>query len=142
MVVQTDEEIKKILRESRTVAVVGCSRDPEKDAHRVPRYLQEQGYKIIPVNPQATAGAILGERAYPSLAELEGKERVDIIDIFRPGEEVYRIVQEAIKLKPKAIWMQLGIVDEAAAKLAEDHGIAVVMDRCMMAEHRRLLGKS
>lgn len=140
MVVQTDEELKRLLGESRTVAVVGCSRDPEKDAHRVPKYLQEQGYRIIPVNPQA--GAILGERAYPSLAELEGKERVDIIDIFRPGEEVYQIVQEAIDLRPKAIWMQLGIRSKTAARLAEEHGIAVVMDRCMMAEHRRLLGKS
>ncbi|MGQ9478030.1 MAG: CoA-binding protein [Candidatus Bipolaricaulia bacterium] len=137
MTVKTDEEIRKILSEARTVAVVGCSRDPEKDAHRVPRYLQEQGYKIIPVNPQA--GEILGERAYPSLAELE--RRTDIIEIFRPSEEAYRIVQEAIKLRPKAIWMQLGIVDEAAAKLAEEHGIEVVMDRCMMAEHRRLFGK-
>ncbi|MGQ9734610.1 MAG: CoA-binding protein [Candidatus Bipolaricaulia bacterium] len=137
MTVKTDEEIRKILSEARTVAVVGCSRDPEKDAHRVPRYLQEQGYKIIPVNPQA--GEILGERAYPSLAELE--RRADIIEIFRPSEEAYRIVQEAIKLRPKAIWMQLGIVDEAAAKLAEEHGIEVVMDRCMMVEHRRLFGK-
>lgn len=137
MVAQTDEVIEKILLESRTVAVVGCSRDPGKDAHRVPKYLQEQGYRIIPVNPQA--GEILGERAYSSLGEIQ--EEVDIIDIFRPSEEVYQIVQEAIRLKPRAIWMQLGIADEAAAELAEEHGITAVMDRCMMAEHRRLCGR-
>lgn len=135
MVAQTDEEIARLLLEARTVAVVGCSRDPEKDAHRVPRYLQEQGYRIIPVNPQAEE--ILGERAYPSLGEIA--EPVDIIDIFRPSEQLYGIVQEGLKLRPKAIWMQLGIADEEAARLAERNGIAVVMDRCMMAEHRRLI---
>jgi predicted CoA-binding protein len=135
MALKTDEEIEAILRASRTIAVVGCSRDPEKDAHRVPRYLQEQGYRIIPINPQAEE--ILGERAYPSLGEV--KARVDIVQVFRPSEQAYAVVQEAIKLRPKAIWMQRGIVNEEAARLAEERGIAVVMDRCMMAEHKRLL---
>lgn len=137
MTLKNDEEIKALLRASKIVAVVGCSRDPEKDAHRVPKYLQEQGYRIIPINPQAEE--ILGERAYPSLGEI--KERVDIVEVFRPSDQVYAVVQEAIKLRPKAIWLQLGIVSEEAARLAEEQGIPVVMDRCMMAEHRRLFGK-
>jgi predicted CoA-binding protein len=135
--VESSEQIKKILLESRTVAVVGCSRDPSKAAYRVPKYLKEHGYKIIPLNPAAEE--ILGERSYSSLSQI--KERVDIVNLFRPSEQVYGVVQEAIKLKPKAIWMQLGIVNEAAAELAEQNGVAVIMDRCMMAEHKRLLGK-
>lgn len=138
MATKSDERIKRALQECRTVAVVGCSRDPGKDAHKVPKYLKEQGYRIIPVNP--SADEILGQRCYPSLEEIE--ERIDIVDVFRPSAEVYKIVQEAIGLKPKVIWMQLGIVNEEAAKLAERNGIDVVMDRCMMAEHRGLLGEA
>lgn len=137
MILETDGEIEALLRAARTVAVVGCSRDPGKDAHRVPKYLQEQGYRIIPINPKAEE--ILGERAYPSLGEV--KERVDIVEVFRPSDQAYSVVEEAIKLRPKAIWMQRGIVNEEAVRLAEEHGVAVVMDRCMMAEHRRLFGK-
>jgi len=133
----SDEEIKKILEESKTIAVVGCSREQEKDAHRIPKYLKERGYKIIPVNP--FADEILGEKSYKALSEI--KEKIDVIEIFRPSEDCLKIVEEVIKLKlkPNTIWMQLGIKNEEAAKLAEENGIRAVMNRCMMIEHRRLI---
>jgi predicted CoA-binding protein len=131
-----DAQIIKILKESKTIAVVGCSRDHEKDAHRIPKYLKEHGYRIIPVNP--FADEILGEKSYKKLSEI--KEPVDIVNIFRPSSEALAIVEEAVKMKikPKVIWMQLGIINEEAAKLAEKNGITVVMNKCMMMEHRRL----
>lgn len=115
--------------------MVGCSRNPEKDAHKVPKYLKEHGYKIIPVNP--FADEILGKRVYKTLSEIE--EPVDIIDVFRPSKECLQVVKEAIKVKPKAIWMQLGIKNIEAAKLAGKKGIGVVMDKCIMLEHKRLV---
>ncbi|MEW6455215.1 MAG: CoA-binding protein [Acidobacteriota bacterium] len=130
-----DKEIKKILRESKTIAVVGCSRDLEKDAHKVPKYLKEHGYKIIPVNP--FADEILGEKTCKILSEIE--EPVDMVDIFRPSEECLQIAKEAIKIKPRVVWMQVGIRNEEAAKLAERNGIKVVMDKCIMIEHKRLI---
>src|SRR3989344_8011868 len=110
-----EEDILKILKESKTIAVVGCSSNPEKAANRIPKYMQEHGYKIIPVNPNSEN--ILNEKTCKSLSEI--KENVDIVDIFRPGEECLEVVKEAVKLKPKAIWMQLGIINEEAKKLAE-----------------------
>jgi predicted CoA-binding protein len=132
----SDKELKEILKSSKTIAVVGCSRDPEKEAHKVPKYLKEKGYKIIPVNP--FAGEILGEKVYKNLSEI--KEAVDIVDIFRPSEECLGIVKEAIKLKPKVIWMQLGIENKEAEKLAEENKIKVVMNKCIMKEHQKLFG--
>ena len=132
----SDEELMKVLKESKTIAVVGCSRDPEKEAHRIPKYLKEHGYRIIPVNP--FADKILGERVYKRLSDI--KEPVDVIDVFRPSEECLDVVKEAIKIKPKVIWMQLGIKNKEAAELAKKNGIKVVMDRCMMVEHRRMIG--
>ncbi|GIU71865.1 MAG: CoA-binding protein [Candidatus Nitrosocaldaceae archaeon] len=129
----SDEEIKDILKLKR-VAVVGISRDPNKAAHQVPKYLLEHGYDIIPVNP--SADQILGRKCYKSLEEVEGE--IDIVDIFRPSDQVMPVVKEAIKKKPKVIWMQLGIRNDEAAKEAEKHGIKVVQDRCMMEEHMRL----
>jgi len=127
----------------RVVAVVGLSRDPAKDSYRVAAYLKSQGFKVIPVNPIATE--LLGERCYPNLLEMPEnlKEAVEIIDIFRPSEDVPPIVQQAVQLRrqyghPHVIWMQLGITNEAVAKLARDAGMNVVMDRCMWIEHRRL----
>ena len=130
-----EEEIVKILKESNAIVVVGCSRDPEKAAHKVPKYLKEHGYKIIPVNP--FADKILGERVYKTISEI--KEPVDIIDIFRPSEECLQVVEEAIKLKPKVVWMQLGIKNLEAAQLAEKHGIKVIMDKCILIEHKHLI---
>ncbi|MEM2918684.1 MAG: CoA-binding protein [Candidatus Altiarchaeota archaeon] len=132
-----DKKIRKILNESKTIAVVGCSRDPEKDAHKIPKYLKERGYKIIPINPFAKE--ILGEKSYKTLSDI--KEPIDIVNIFRPSEECLQIVKEAIKLKPKpkVIWMQLGIKNEEAKKLAEKNKIKVIMDRCIMTEHKNLI---
>lgn len=135
----SQEEIKSVLERYRTVAVVGLSRNPAKASYRVAQYLQSVGYHIIPVNP--FADEILGEKCYKSL--LEVPETIDIVDIFRPSEDVPAIVEEAITIKnrvgsPKVIWMQLGIVNEEAAKRAREAGFTVVMDRCMMIEHRRL----
>ena len=126
----------KILSEAKTIAVVGASKNPEKDAHKIPKYLQERGYRILPVNP--TADVILGERAYKSLSEI--KEPYDVVDIFRPSEDVPPIVDEAIRGPAKVIWMQLGIANEAAAANARAAGIQVVMDRCMRTEHRFIIG--
>jgi len=126
----------------KNIAVVGCSRNEAKDAHRIPKYLKEHGYRIIPINPFSEE--ILGEKCYPSLLEMpeDLKRTVDIVNIFRPSDDVPPIVDQAVKLKeefgtPKVIWMQLGIVNEEAAEKARDTGIAVVMDRCMKIEHMR-----
>ena len=135
----SQEEIKSILESYRTVAVVGLSRNPAKASYRVANYLQSVGYRIIPVNP--FVDEVLGETSYKSLLDIP--ETIDIVDIFRPSEEVPAIVHEAIKIKtklgtPKVIWMQLGIVNDEAARRAKEAGLTVVMDRCMMVEHRRL----
>jgi predicted CoA-binding protein len=130
-----DNEIKKILTDYKNIAIVGASKNPSKASHAVFKYLKKHGYKIFPVNPYADN--ILGEKVYHSLSGI--KELVDIVDIFRPGNEVYPIVEEALKLKPKVIWMQLGIENNKASRLAEENGIKVIMNRCIMAEHKRLL---
>ncbi len=137
MIVNGDDELRKILGETRNIAVVGCSRDPAKAAHQVPKYLKKHGYRIIPVNPYADE--ILGEKVYKSLSEID--QPVDLVEVFRPSHEVLEVVKEAIILKPKVVWMQLGIENEKAAELAEMNGIKVVMDRCMRVEHKRLIGK-
>jgi predicted CoA-binding protein len=133
----TDEKLKRILEKNQKIAVVGCSRDPQKAAHTVPKYMKEQGYKIIPVNP--FADLILEEKVHKSLSEIN--EPVDIINIFRPSEQCLEVVKEAVNLKPKVIWMQLGIKNEEAAQLAEKNGIEVVMDKCFYIEHKNLIKK-
>ncbi len=132
-----DEEIEQILRESRVVAVVGCSTNPAKDAHKVPLYLKMQGYRVIPVNPFAEE--ILGEKAYPSLEDVP--EEIDIVNVFRPAEETPEIAKAAVKKKAKVLWLQLGIINEEAKKMAEEAGIKVIMNRCIKREHERLLGR-
>ena len=127
-------EIVKILKKNKIIAVVGASRNPSKAAHSIPKYLKEHGYTIIPVNPKAET--ILEEKVYPSLSEIP--VQVDIVDIFRPSEDTPKIVEEAVKLKPKLIWLQLGIVNEKAKEIAEKKGILFVMDKCMKIEHMRL----
>jgi len=128
----------KILSEAKTIAVVGASKNPDKDAHKIPKYLQEQGYRIIPVNP--TADVILGERAYKSLSDVT--EPYDVVDIFRPSEDVPPIVDEAIRGPAKVIWMQLGIENDTAAKKAETAGKIVVQNACMMIAHRKLVASA
>jgi predicted CoA-binding protein len=132
----SEADIKYILENSKTVAVVGLSPREERDSHRVAKYLQSQGYRIIPVNPKA--GEILGERSYPDLASVP--EPIDLVDVFRRSEAVPGIVEEAIKMGAKTVWMQLGVVHEEAAARAREAGLQVVMDRCIMVEHRRHIG--
>ena len=132
----SDQKIKEILQKYKKVAVVGLSSDPVRPSNAVARYLQGRGYKIIPVNPKETE--ILGERAYPDLTSIP--EKMEIVDIFRKPEHVPAIVEEAIKVGTKVIWMQEGVVDHTAANLASQKGITVIMDRCMAKECRSLCG--
>ena len=129
----TDEEIRKFYQ-LKNIAVVGMSKNPEKAAHYVPKYLFEKGYEIIPVNP--TADKILGKKCYSELSDIH--EQVDIVDVFRPSEQVIPVIKEAIKLKPKVIWLQEGIHNLEAESLAQKAGIEVIFNRCMLAEHQRL----
>ena len=126
----TSQEIETLLNTSKVVAIVGLSTDESKDSNRVARYLQDAGYKIIPVNP--SADTILGEKSYADLASIP--EKVDIVNIFRKPEAIPQIVDEAIPLKPKAIWMQLGLVNNEAATKARAQGILVVMNKCIKIE--------
>ncbi len=128
--------IDQILKDSKTIAVVGLSDRPDRPSYEVARYLQGQGYRIIPVNP--AAAEILGEKSYPDLLSIPVP--VDVVDIFRRSEYVPEIVDQAIRIKAKAVWMQLGIVNEEAAAKAERAGLSVVMDFCMLQEHRRRTG--
>jgi predicted CoA-binding protein len=129
----TDEQIKKFY-DLKNIAVVGMSKNSEKAAHYVPKYLAEKGYNIIPVNP--TADEILGKKCYSELSSIP--DHIDIVDVFRPSEQVVPIIDEAIKLKPKVIWLQEGIHNIEAEYLAQKAGIEVVFNRCMLAEHQRL----
>lgn len=133
-----DAQIKELLEESRTIAVVGLSAKPHRDSFKVAKYMQERGYRIIPVNP-ALKEEVLGEKPYSSLSEVP--EQVDIVNVFRRSEDVPAVVQGALPLAPKAIWMQLGIVNEGAAEAAEKDGITVVMDRCIKIDHGLLMGE-
>lgn len=133
-ITETDKISSEILNSSRVVAMVGLSAKPERPSHRVASYLKEQRYKIIPVNPEEKE--IVGETSYPDLASIP--ERVDVVDIFRRSEEVPAIVEGAIKIGAKAVWMQEGVVNEAAASRAREAGLMVIMDRCMRKEHLRL----
>ena len=126
---------KDILNSSRVVAVVGLSPKPERPSYRVASYLKEHGYKIIPVNPSVPE--ILGEFCYPELGSISGP--VDVVDIFRNSEEVLAIVEQAIEIGAKAVWMQEGVINEEAAARARGAGLLVVMDKCMRKEHQRLV---
>lgn len=130
----SDNEIRKMYN-FKTIAVVGMSRDPVKAAHFVPKYMIERGYNIIPVNP--SANEILGKRTYAKVSDI--RSQVDIIDVFRPSEDVYSVVEDSVK-KPgvKVIWLQEGIHNAEAEKMALDNKINVVFNRCIMAEHMRL----
>ncbi|HEQ78279.1 MAG TPA: CoA-binding protein [Euryarchaeota archaeon] len=129
-------EIERILRESRNIAVVGCSTNPAKEAHKVPLYMKMQGYKIIPVNPFAEE--ILGEKAYKKLEDIP--DEIDIVNVFRPDEETPGIAEEAIAKKANVLWLQLGIFNKEAAEKAEKAGLKVIMNRCIKQEHERLIG--
>ena len=146
MSTNTDQAISNAL-ESKTIAVVGLSDNPERPSHDVAAYLKSHGYRIVPINPMINE--VLGERSYKSLQDLpdELKREIDVVDIFRRPEDIPPIVEQAIELrrsgaKPKTIWMQLGIVNEEAAQKARSAGMEVVMDRCMKIEHARLGGQA
>ena len=128
-----DDEIGKLLTSSKTIAVVGLSDSPLRPSHGVAAYMQTHGYRIIPVNP--TIKGALGEKAVGALSDV--KERIDIVDVFRRSDAIPEVVDEAIRLKVPAIWMQEGVIHEAAAEKAKKAGIFVVMDRCILKEHRR-----
>ena len=128
------ETIWKILKESKTIAVVGLSDKPDRYSYVVASYLIEHGYRVIPVNPNIREWK--GQKSYASLKDVP--EKIDVVDIFRRIEFVNASVEEAIAIGAKAIWMQEGVVDEKAAERAERAGLLVVMDRCMMKEHRRM----
>jgi predicted CoA-binding protein len=127
------ETIKRILDECRTIAVVGLSSTPTRPSHGVAGYMQRAGYRVIPVNPNERE--VLGEKAYASLAEVP--EGIDLIDVFRRSEEAGAVVDEAIAIGAKAVWLQEGVIDDAAAQRALDAGLLVVMDRCWLKEHAR-----
>ena len=130
----SDEQIRDILS-LKKVVVIGMSKHSSKAAHYVPKYLSDNGYDITPVNP--TANEILDKKCYNSVSEITGE--IDIVDIFRPSDQVLPVIQEAIKKKPKVIWLQEGIHNSEAEELARKEGIKVVYNRCMLAEHQRLL---
>ncbi len=130
-----DEELKKLLTESKTIAVVGASPKPWRDSGEIASFLVRKGYKVFPVNPKY--GEVLGMKCYPDLKSIP--EKIDIVDIFRNPEEVEPVIDEAIAAGAKAVWMQLGVVNEHAALKAEKAGLSVVMDRCIAIEHRALM---
>jgi predicted CoA-binding protein len=134
------DPIYELLSRAKTIAVVGLSESPMRPSHGVSAYMQAVGYKIIPVNPRIAEA--LGEKAYPSLLEvpLEMRERIDLVDVFRRPEYVDEIVEQAIQLKIPAIWMQEGVINEGAAEKARKAGMFVVMDRCVLKEHRARFG--
>jgi predicted CoA-binding protein len=131
-----DDYLRGILESVRTIAVVGASSRRERPSHRVMAYLQRRGYRTIPVNPNAAGGTINGERCYASLAEVP--EPVDMVDVFRRPEFTGGVVDEAITVGAKVVWMQLGVRDDAVAARAEDAGLEVVMNRCPAIEIPRL----
>ena len=126
---------ERILKEFRNVAVVGLSTNPERPSYGIASYLAEQGYNIIPVNPNARK--IMGRKSYPELSSIP--EKVEVVQVFRRSEDVMPIVEEAIEIRAKAVWMQEGVVNEEAAARARGAGLLVVMDKCMLEEHRRLI---
>ena len=133
-----DNAIKELLRTSRVIAVVGLSADEDKPSNVVARYLMDKGYKVIPVNPGQET--ILGQKSYKSLADID--EKVDIVDIFMKAEKVLPFVRDAIRLRPSAIWLQLGIVNEEAKSVADADKVMFVMDKCVKQEHTRLLQRA
>lgn len=134
MEINSREVISRILDECKTIAVVGLSSNPGRPSNGVSGYMRNQGYTVIPVNPNERE--VFGEKSYPSLADVPTK--IDLVDVFRRSEEAGRVVDEAIAVGAKAVWLQEGVIDAAAAKRAAEAGLLVVMDRCILKEHMRI----
>jgi predicted CoA-binding protein len=130
-----DHDVDWILRHCRTVAVVGLSPRPERDSHRVARYMQTQGWRVVPVNPVAAGQTILGEPVYPSLTEAARHARIELVDCFRNSADIPPVVDEAIAIGAQAVWMQLGVEHAQAADRARNAGLRVVQNRCLMIDH-------
>lgn len=133
MQINSEETIRRILEECHTIAVVGLSSDTSRPSNSVSAYMRRAGYQVIPVNPNETE--VFGEKAYPDLASVPGK--VELVDVFRRSDEAGKAVDEAIAVRAKAVWLQEGVIDRAAAQRALDAGLLVVMDRCWLKEHMR-----
>jgi predicted CoA-binding protein len=133
----SDAELRAILGEAETIAVVGLSSRPERDSYDVAEFLQDRGYRIVPINPKESG--VLGEPAYPSLTEVPDDVRIDVVDVFRRAEDTPPIAEQAVATGAKMLWLQDGIVSEEARRIAEDAGMTVVMDDCIKRTVRRLL---
>ena len=133
MAINSQETIRRILDECHTIAVVGLSSDPSRASNSVSGYMRRQGYLVIPVNPNETS--VFGEKSYPDLSAVP--EKIDLVDVFRRSDEAGKAVDEAIAVGAKAVWLQEGVIDSAAAQRAVDAGLMVVMDRCWLKEHIR-----
>ena len=132
----TDHTIRQSLAQCHTIAVVGLSPKPHRDSFRVAKYMQDHGFRIVPINPNAPE--VLGETAYASLAEAAQHVRIDMVNCFRNSEDIPPIAAEAIAIGAKSLWLQIGVTHDAAAQQATDAGLLVVQDRCLMVEHRQL----
>jgi hypothetical protein len=132
-----DEAIRRLLEKVRRIAVVGLSPKPHRDSHRVARYLLESGYEIVPVYPREEQ--ILGQKVHRRVQDVAGA--VDLVDVFRRSEDLPAVIDDAITARAGALWLQLGCIDEDGARRARDAGLTVVMDRCLMVEHARLVGR-
>ncbi len=131
---QTNEEIKQLLTEVKRIAIVGLSDKPERDSYHVAEYLLRHGYEVIPVNPMIDE--VLGLKSYKSLKEIP--EQVDVVDVFRKSDQVLPVAKEAVEIGAKVLWLQLDVINKEAANYAEEHGLKVVMDKCIKIEHSRL----
>ncbi len=129
-----NEKLASILAEAETIAVVGLSDDPARTSHRIAAYMQEAGYRVIPINPGIESA--LGEKAFPSLGEVS--ERVDIVNVFRRSEEIPALVDETIEKRPRAFWMQKGIAHPTSARRLEDAGVTTIQNLCIKTAHREL----
>ncbi len=130
--------IARVLRSYGTWAVVGCSPDPGRDSHRIAALLQARGYRVVPVNPAVAGGVLLGERCFATLEDAAAEATIEVVDVFRRSSEAGAHVDEAIAIGARAVWLQLGVVDEAAAARAREAGLDVVMNRCPAIELPRL----
>jgi predicted CoA-binding protein len=134
-----DAELRSILRGARTVVVIGLSSRPHRDSHRVAEYLQRKGYRIVPVNPNETE--VLGERAFPSLDDVPADVRIDVVNVFRRAEDTPHVAEQAVRAGARVLWLQEGIVNEEARRIAEDAGVTVVMGICIRRTSKRFEGE-